>query len=219
MMTNIIKDASLGDDRFIGIIDVQYPAQEEWDVEAFEALKASELAEIMAGAETYSRDEQFRNQNYFRYFRKFKKTYPVMMQVESVLLKGRPFPEGEYINAVAFLTELKTHVLLGTHDVDRIEGDCVFYSDTEKTPFHGMFHPDVHTYPGDITGRDDKDIIISMISGADAKTCIHEDTNHVIYIIFGVPGQDPAEFEPVADQVVKYVTTLAPSAVISRAVY
>ena len=56
----------------------------------------------------YDRETWFRQEPYFRYFRKFKKTSPVMMQVESFLLKGRPFPDGRYNNAVAFLTELKT---------------------------------------------------------------------------------------------------------------
>ena len=124
-MRNIISNGTLDADRCLGILEVKYPDQDEWDIEAFEVLKAKELDAIRKEGESYDRETWFRQEPYFRYFRKFKKTYPVMMQVESFLLKGRPFPEGHYNNAVAFLTELKTRCLLGSHDADTIEGDLI----------------------------------------------------------------------------------------------
>ena len=104
----------------LAVLEVRYPDAPEWDVAAFEQLRDSELEAIRKKGEDYDRENWFRQDPYFRYFRKFKKTYPVMMQVESFLLKGRPFPEGRYINAVAFLTEMKTRILMGTHDADRV---------------------------------------------------------------------------------------------------
>lgn len=213
-MIKVIRDVSLAEDaRHVGIVDVTYPDRSEWDVAGFEAYKEAELAAVRAEGSDYDRETVFRQDPYFRYFRKFRKSYPVMMQVESFLVKGRPFPEGAQINAVAFLTELKTHILLGTHDVDRIKGELVFYSETEKTPFTGMFNPDSHSYPKDMTGRDDEGIIISMIAGADDRTCIHEDTSHVIYLIFGLPDMS-VSIEEVAAQIRKSALVLAPSAVI-----
>lgn len=218
-MLNIIRDVSLaGDGRHIGIVDVKYPDRSEWDIEGFEAYKAAELEKIREEGKAYDREVVFRQDPYFRYFRKFKKSYPVMMQVESYLLKGRPFPEGEHINAVAFLSELKTHILLGTHDVDCIEGDLVLYNEAAKTPFTGMHNPDCHSYPGDMTGRDDKGIIISMIAGADDRTCIHEDTSHVIYLVFGLPDM-PISIEEVAEQIQENVLKLAPTAEIEFEIY
>ncbi|MBQ6582652.1 MAG: hypothetical protein IJH77_02360, partial [Mogibacterium sp.] len=178
-----------------------------------------ELEAIREAGKTYDREVEFRQHPYFRYFRKFKKSYPVMMQVESFLLKGRPFPEAEWINSVAFLTELKTHQLLGTHDVDRIVGDLVFYNETAKTPFVGMINPDSHSYPGDITGRDDEGIIISLIAGADARTCIHDDTTHVIYLFFGVHETSAEVLEETARQAEVYVRALAPTAKIQFSIY
>ena len=81
-MRNIIRDASVGADRHLGILEVWYPDESEWDTAAFDELKEQELEQIRKDGENYSRDEWFRNTPYFRYFRKFKKTYPVMMQVE-----------------------------------------------------------------------------------------------------------------------------------------
>lgn len=215
-MISLIRDESLaGDARHVGIVEVTYPEPGEWDLPGFEVFRDKTLDEIRAEGAAYDRETVFRQDPYFRYFRKFKKTYPVMMQVESFLLKGRPFPDGEYINSVAFLTELKTHLLLGTHDADRVEGGIVFYNETAKTPFPGMINPDSHSYPGDITGRDDKGIIISMIAGADSRTCIHDDTLHVVYLVFGLEGTD---IDAAADQIKECVKALAPAAEIEYAI-
>lgn len=76
-MRDIIRDASADADRHLGILEVWYPDESEWDTAAFEEMKERELKQIRKEGESYSRDEWFRNTPYFRYFRKFKKTYPV----------------------------------------------------------------------------------------------------------------------------------------------
>ena len=218
-MINTIRDSSLAEDgRHIGIVEVKYPDKSEWDISGFDAYKEAELEEIRTEGASYDREAAFRQDPYFKYFRKFKKSYPVMMQVESFLLKGRPFPEGSYINAVAFLNELKTHILLGTHDVDCIRGDLVLYNESVKTPFTGMFNPEAHSYPNDVTGRDDEGIIISMVAGADDRTCIHEDTTHVIYLIFGLPDMSMS-IEEVADEIRTSVFKLAPDAEVDFRIF
>ena len=211
-MRNIIRDASLDADRHLGILEVWYPDSSEWDTAAFDALKERELEAIRAEGAGYDRETWFRQEPYFRYFRKFKKTSPVMMQVESFLLKGRPFPEGRYTNAVAFLTELKTRCLLGSHDADRIEGDLVIYQETEKTDFPSIHGGVAHSYPGDITCRDDGSIVVSMIAGADSRTCLSEDSRHVLYFAFGTPGMEAGALEGYLRQVEEYVKVLAPAA-------
>ena len=127
------------------------------------------------------------------------------------LLKGRPFPEGKYNNAVAFLTELKTGCLLGSHDADMIEGDLIIYIETEKTPFPGI-HGDAHSYPGDFTCRDDGSVVVSMIAGADERTCLTDNSKHVLYFAFGTPGMAAETLERHLDQVYEYIKVLAPAA-------
>ena len=211
-MRNIIIDPSLDADRHLEILEVWYPDPEEWNIEQFNELKELELSKIKEEGADYDRDLWFRQEPYFRYFRKFKKTSPVMMQVESFLLKGKPFPEGRYINAVAFLTELKTRCLLGSHDADMIEGDLVIYKETEKRPFPSIHGSEAHSYPGDITCRDDVSIVVSMIAGADARTCLNESSRHVLYFAFGTPGMETEKLRGYLEQVEQYVKVLAPGA-------
>lgn len=211
-MRSIIKDEAFDADRHLGILEVKYPDSSEWDTDAFDALKESELQAIREEGAEYDRETWFRQEPYFRYFRKFKKTSPVMMQVESFLLKGRPFPDGRYTNAVAFLTELRTRCLLGSHDAEKIEGDLVIYAETEKRDFPSIHGGTAHSYPGDITCRDDLSIVVSMIAGADERTCLSEDSRHVLYFAFGTPGMKAEALEGYLAKVEEYVKVLAPTA-------
>jgi hypothetical protein len=212
----IIRDDAMNESSHLAVLEVRYPDSAEWNIDAFEMLRDWELDVIRKEGENYDRETWFRQDPYFRYFRKFKKTYPVMMQVESFLLKGRPFPEGRYINAVAFLTELKTRILMGTHDAERVDGDIVIYTETEKVPFPSIHGSEGHSYPGDTTGRDDAGVIISMIAGADSRTCLQDDSTHVLYLVFGTPSTSAEVLDECLDQVEEYVRTLAPSAETQR---
>ena len=60
------------------------------------------------------------------------------MQLESFLLKGRPFPIENAVTAIPFLAELETQSLSGTHDVDFVRGAVRLFAGTEKAPFPGM---------------------------------------------------------------------------------
>ena len=111
-----------------------------------------------------------------------------MQQFESVMFKGRPFPEEDPVMGVPFLLELTTFVLSGTHDIDRMDGPLTIFTPSEKLPFLGMRAASTHTYPKDICGRDGSGIIFSMIAGADDRTCIHPDSRHVFHPVFGTPA-------------------------------
>ena len=218
-MFKIGKDASFkGTDIPFGVLDVRYPAKKEWDEEGFRIFKDQELAKIMALAPTYDRKDVFGEDPYFRYFRKYKKTYPVMMQLESFLGEARPFPDVNPVNEVAFLAELKTRMLLGTHDIARIQGELTLFRDTRKTPFCGIGDREVHNYPGDISGRDDLGIVLSMIAGADNRTCVSQDTRHTAYFVFGVHGMEETKVQSALALLELYAKSLAPLAVVDRAI-
>ena len=205
------KDAALGGVPF-GVLEVTYPERALWHTEDFHSMVEEHLRLLREKYADYDRKTLFGENVYFRFFRKFKKTYPVMMQLESFLLKGRPFPMENPVTAIPFLVELETQILSGTHDVDDVHGTVRLFAGTEKAPFAGMRGEEVHTYPGDFSARDDEGIIFSMIAGADARTCAKPGSRHVFYPVFGVAGQPEAEISAVLDRLEEYVRTLAPEA-------
>ena len=214
-MVTFEKDAALGGVPF-GVLEVTYPERALWHTEDFHSMVEEHLRLLREKYADYDRKALFGENVYFRFFKKFKKTYPVMMQLESFLLKGRPFPMENPVTAIPFLVELETQILSGTHDVDDVHGTVRLFAGTEKAPFAGMRGEEVHTYPGDFCARDDEGIIFSMIAGADARTCVKETSRHVFYPVFGVAGQPEAEISAVLDRLEEYVRVLAPEADISR---
>ena len=214
-MVTFEKDAALGGVPF-GVLEVTYPERALWHTEDFHSMVEEHLRLLREKYADYDRKALFGENVYFRFFKKFKKTYPVMMQLESFLLKGRPFPMENPVTAIPFLAELETQSLSGTHDVDFVRGAVRLFAGTEKAPFAGMRGEEVHTYPGDFCARDDEGIIFSMIAGADARTCAKPGSRHVFYPVFGVAGQPEAEISAVLDRLEEYVRVLAPEADISR---
>lgn len=195
-----------------GLVEVWYPEPGTWDAAALRALEEAELAALREQYADYDRKAVFGENPYVRFFKKFKKTYPVLMQFESFLLKGRPFPQVNPVTEVPFLAELKTHCLMGTHDADAVRGALRLFSGTEKAPFTGLRGEEVHTYPNDVCGRDDGGIIFSMISGADDRTCAKMESRHVFYPVFGTPDMPAEEIARQQALVERYALTLAPDA-------
>lgn len=196
----------------LAILEVWYPQRSHWRESVFYAMVDEHLECLREKHAAYDRKAVFGDNPYYRYFKKFKKTYPVMMQFESFLLKGRPFPRVNPITDIPFLAELETHALLGVHDMDRVQGRVEFFSGTEKTPFMGMRGEEVHTYPGDLCARDEAGIILSMIAGVDYRTFVREDSLHVFYPVFGTPGQPVEEIRALLELLSGYVDVLAPEA-------
>jgi len=212
-MIQFVQDASLnGRNIPFGYVEVQYPQQLQ--TADFRRLVEREIALLKEKYAGYDRKTVFGENPYFRFFKKFKKTYPVMMQFESILLKDRPFPQFNPVAEIAFLMEIVTHVLSGAHDVDQISGPVQLYSATEKEEFPGLRGQPFHTYPGDFCGRDDKGIIFSLIAGADERTCARLDSTHVFYPLFGTPDLPASVLEEAMEVLVRYVKVLAPEAEI-----
>jgi DNA/RNA-binding domain of Phe-tRNA-synthetase-like protein len=141
-----------------------------------------------------------------------------MAQLESFLLKGRPFPEWSLINQVAFLTELRTRMLTGSHDTAKISGTLVISVEETETPFTAMGERERHSYKGDLTGRDEGGVILSMVAGPDNRTCLSNATLHPVYFVFATPAFPVKEVDSCLDLMESYVKVLAPSARIERRV-
>ena len=212
-MLQITKEAALTELNIpFGFVEVCYPPREEWHEADFCALAEQELSALRERSAAYERKAAFGENPYFRFFKKFKKTYPVMLQFESFLLKGQPFPQRNPVTEVPFLLELTTQVLSGTHDVEQIQGAVELFLGTEKAPFIGLRGDEAHTYPGDFCARDEGGIIFSEIAGADARTCARAESRHVFYPIFGTPDLPCSVITDAMDTLTRYVSVLAPTA-------
>lgn len=140
------------------------------------------------------------------------------MQFESVMFKGRPFPEFNPVAEVPFLMEIVTHVLSGAHDMYQMKGAVNLYSAADREEFPGLRGTLFHTYPGDFCGRDAEGIIFSLIAGADARTCAKLHSRNVFYPIFGTPDLPLDVIHDAMDVLIRYIRVLAPDAEIQTGI-
>lgn len=217
-MITFKKDISLENyDIPFGIVSVRYPAYTNLDTDSFYALAEREINLLRENSSDYDRKAVWGENHYVKFFKKFKKTYPVVLQFESAVLKDRPFPHFNPVSEVAFLAEITTGVLSGAHDIDSISGDVQLYIATEKEDFEGI-HGTLHTYPNDFCAKDDKGIIFSLVAGTDNRTCAKQDSRHILYPVFGTPDISLAVIENGIDTICRYIKALSPEAQIETTI-
>ncbi|MBQ5782843.1 MAG: hypothetical protein IIV99_05610 [Oscillospiraceae bacterium] len=213
-MTRFTKDISLaGADMPLCVVNVQYPAGAVLYTEQFYSLAEREIAALKAQSDGYDRKAVWGENPYVKFFKRFKKTYPVMLQYESAVLKDRPFPRFNPVSEVAFVTEIVTGVLSGAHDTDCFEGNLTLYMADSKEDFEGM-HGTLHTYPGDFCARDSRGIVFSLVAGTDSRTCAKEGTRNVLYPLFGTPQISAQTLTDAAEVLCRFAKVLCPDAEI-----
>lgn len=212
-MLQVEKDASLLNvDMPYGMVEVRYPPREAWREAEFREAAEQALSALRKRHAAYDRKAVFGENPYVRFFKKFRKTYPVMLQFESVVCKGRPFPFDNLVTAVPFLLEMTDQVLSGTHDADCVEGGVTLFLSEGRIPFTGLCGADAHTYPGDFCARDGGGLVFSEIAGVETRSRARPDSRHVFYPVFGTPGLPRAVVADAVGRLTGYVRLLAPAA-------
>ena len=158
---------------------------------AFEALKAAEIAQIMEMHQAYDRKTATSTppmSPYVTHYKRFKKTYQVMLQLESVLFKGRGIPSVNVPVEAMFLAELKHLLLGGGYDLDTTTGDVEVAVSTGTETFGNMAGEEQTLQNGDLYLHDGAGLLGNIIYGPAHRTCITDASRNVLFLIYGVPG-------------------------------
>jgi DNA/RNA-binding domain of Phe-tRNA-synthetase-like protein len=137
---------------------------------------------------------------YERYYRRFKKTYHVQLQLESIVLKGKNLPAISPLVDSNFIAEVQTLVLTAGHDAARLQGSVHIDVSNEGDPITQMNGSTKPMHAGDMIMRDADGVCCSIIYGQDNRSPISSETDRVLYVAYA-PGGVPAE--SVADQLRK----------------
>ena len=151
---------------------------------------------------------------YAAYYRRFKKTYHVLLQLESVVLRQRGILSPHALVQVMFMAELESRLLTAAHDAQAIEGDVVVRTANGAEEFVGLDGQDHRLKPGDLHMADEVGVISSVIYGPDSRTRVHPGTEQVLYTVYGVPGVDPSDVRLHLDRLEEYVKLVAPEATV-----
>lgn len=127
---------------------------------------------------------------YDAYLKRFKKTYHVQLQLESVALKGKPIPSVAALVEAMFMAELKNQMLTAGHDLDAIRGTVKLGVATGDERYVMLNGQEQQTKMGDMMMSDGQGVISSIVYGPDRRTRIQPTTRQALFTVYAVPGNE-----------------------------
>ncbi len=154
---------------------------------------------------------------YAAYYRRFDKTYHVLMQLESIVLKGKHIPNVSNLVTAMFAAELSSGVLTAGHDLDLLDLplDVSLASPDEAYALLGKGTLQ-NMKDGDLRVADRRGVIGSILYGPDDRSPIGPDTKNVLYLVYGVPGVSREAIREHLERLWEHVSPLSPNAVKER---
>ncbi len=149
---------------------------------------------------------------YCSFYKRFRKTYHVLLQLESIVFKGKTIPRAASLVEAMFMAELKNLLLTAGHDLKNVRMPIrvdVSVGGEKYTQLNGQ---EKELIAGDMMMLDDEGIISSVIYGPDRRTRIKPSTGDVLFVVYAPPGiQEFTVCEHLKD-IQKYVKLVAPGA-------
>jgi DNA/RNA-binding domain of Phe-tRNA-synthetase-like protein len=127
-------------------------------------------------------------QAYTAYYRRFNKTYHVLLQLESIAQKNRSIPNVAALVEAMFIAELNGLLLTAGHDRATLEHPVnlsVARGDETYTLLNGQ---ETRLKEGDMFMADRQGIISSILYGPDGRTRIVSGTRQVLFAVYAPPG-------------------------------
>ena len=127
---------------------------------------------------------------YAEYYRQFKKTYHIQLQLESIVLKGKSIPSVAALVEAMFMAEMKDMLLTAGHDLDALHLPLRLDAATGTERYTLLRGEEQVLKPGDMMISDQIGVISSILYGPDQRTQITPDTRNVIFTVYAPPGID-----------------------------
>ena len=151
-------------------------------------------------------------QAYTTYYRKFKKTYHVLLQIESVAFQNRNLPRISALVSAMFAAELKNHLLTAGHDMSTVQLPIVLDVAKGNESYTGMNGKLQTLSPADMFISDAKGVISSIIYGPDNRTPITGHTSEVLFTVYGPEGISHQQMTSHLEDIRAFVNLVSPDA-------
>lgn len=151
-------------------------------------------------------------QAYEAYYRRFKKTYHVQLQLESILLKGKSIPGVAALVEAMFMAEMDDLLLTAGHDLDSLQLPATLDAAKGGETYVTLRGFEQALKAGDMFIADSAGILSSIIYGPDERTQISPRTRNVLFTVYAPEGISPALVEAHLRNIEQNVLTIAPRA-------
>jgi len=149
---------------------------------------------------------------YGEYYKRFKKTYHVQLQLESIVLKGKSIPTVASLVECMFMAEVKNMLLTAGHDLDKLQLPLTLDVTQGTESYTVMRGEEQIVKAGDMTISDQAGIISNIIYGPDQRTQITESTRNVVFTVYAPAGIEVQAITQHLEDMRDYVLVIAPDA-------
>jgi DNA/RNA-binding domain of Phe-tRNA-synthetase-like protein len=151
-------------------------------------------------------------QAYEVYYRRFKKTYHVQLQLESIAFKGKSIPNGSALVEAMFMAEVKNLLLTAGHDLQAVKLPITLDVSTGEEHYTLLRGSEQVLKAGDMMMFDRAGIISSILYGPDLRTQIHPGTQDVVYTVYAPAGIERAKILRHLQDIQETITEFSPHA-------
>jgi DNA/RNA-binding domain of Phe-tRNA-synthetase-like protein len=150
---------------------------------------------------------------YDAFYRPFRKTYHLQLQLESVVFHQKPISSPSALVSCMFMAELRTGLLTAGHNGDAVEFPLKGEAASGGEIYQRMDGSEGELKEGDLYIRDQQGILSSVIYGPDYRTRIHPNTSRVLYTTYGPPGISQDQVRDQLQILESYLKSFAPESV------
>jgi DNA/RNA-binding domain of Phe-tRNA-synthetase-like protein len=125
---------------------------------------------------------------YAEYYRQFKKTYHIQLQLESIALKGKSIPSVAALVESMFMAEMQDMLLTAGHDLDLLSLPLQLDVATGTERYTLLRGTEQVLKAGDMMISDSRGVVSSIVYGPDQRTQITPNTQNVMFTVYAPPG-------------------------------
>ena len=149
---------------------------------------------------------------YGEYYRQFKKTYHIQLQLESIVLKGKSIPSVAGLVESMFMAEMQDMLLTAGHDLDTLHLPLTLDVATGTEQYTLLRGEEQVLKAGDMMISDQKGVISSIVYGPDQRTQINPNTQNAVFTVYAPPGIDEQTVVEHLQHIKENVLIFAPQA-------
>jgi DNA/RNA-binding domain of Phe-tRNA-synthetase-like protein len=159
-------------------------------------------------------------QAYHDYYKRFKKSYHVQLQLESILFRDRSIPRVAALVESMFMAELKNQLLTAGHDLQAVVGPFGIDMAAGGERYIKLDGQEQTLKRGDMFIADLQGVMSSVIYGPDRRTQIRPETTTAVFTVYAPAGVSQAAVADHLDDIRAYVALFSPDlTVLQQRVY
>jgi len=152
--------------------------------------------------------------DYGDYYKTFKKTYHLQLQLESILFKGRSIPRVAALVEAMFMAELDNLLLTAGHDLEALKMPVTVGVSDGTESYVGIGGTELRLKPGDMMITDARGVLSSVIYGPAKRGRITRLTRQALFTAYAPLGIGEDAVRKHLGDLQANVLVVAPEAVV-----